>query len=104
MRSTTEALFKAYGYRVKHGSAKTRGLTFELSFEQFSALVNSNCFYCGRAPRNGVDRVDNAKGYLPNNCVPSCHSCNVRKARKVDYPQILNSPVIKQIESEEKDK
>lgn len=88
MRSSTDSLFKAYQYRVKHGSPKTRGLTFELSFEQFAELVNSKCHYCGKEPRNGVDRVDNTRGYVTDNVVPACLPCNVRKARLVDYPSI----------------
>lgn len=28
---------------------------------------------------NGVDRVDNEKGYTKENCVPSCGSCNFKK-------------------------
>jgi hypothetical protein len=28
---------------------------------------------------NGIDRVDNEKGYLVENCVPCCFTCNSLK-------------------------
>ena len=28
---------------------------------------------------NGMDRVDNAKGYVLGNVVPCCHTCNFAK-------------------------
>jgi hypothetical protein len=52
--------------------ARQRGYSFELSLEQFQKITAQNCFY-------GVDRVDNALGYVPDNCVPSCKPCNAAK-------------------------
>ena len=68
-------------YRNK---AKERGYEWALTFEQFVKLTSSNCHYTGWAPRqiclksknhepyiwNGIDRVDNSKGYILDNCVP----------------------------------
>lgn len=67
-------------------------LQWDLSLEQYVALVTSNCFYCGREPtqtphgicmaglkRNGIDRVDNSKGYVPGNCEACCSICNREK-------------------------
>lgn len=31
------------------------------------------------APYSGIDRLDNSKGYSPDNCVPACQSCNFAK-------------------------
>lgn len=33
----------------------------------------------GNYPHNGVDRIDNNKGYEFNNCVPCCGDCNIAK-------------------------
>lgn len=86
-------------------SAKKRSITWELSKDQVVQLIFSNCTYCGTAPnmfcsplkhhdlsqkrtegatitRNGIDRVDSAKGYVEGNCVTACEQCN--KA-KLDY-------------------
>lgn len=52
--------------RYKHG-AKKRGLTFELTKEQFRSLVLKNCFYCGAPPTNRIleyingNRLENGK-------------------------------------------
>ncbi len=86
-------------YRVKTGNARKRGINFELTEDQFRQLSSQNCFYCGREPSNrynnnngrkgyyhgdfihsGIDRVDNTKGYLFENCVPCCKECNFMKA------------------------
>lgn len=71
--------------------ANIRGYEFSLSNDQFSNLIKQGCFYCGRLPYkivkrrnasivvNGIDRVDNTKGYSVENCVPCCSVCNKAK-------------------------
>ena len=72
--------------------AKERKLDFNLSKEEFRALVALNCTYCGEPPRllkkkdclttrymNGIDRVDSSLGYTLENCVPCCKTCNYMK-------------------------
>lgn len=71
--------------------ARKRNHRFELTKEQFRKIVRSDCFYCGRPPQqyqkykgekfiyNGVDRMDNNKGYILSNCVPACMQCNWAK-------------------------
>lgn len=75
-------------------NAKTRSYEWLLSDQQAFALMTSDCFYCdvppgqiihharstGNAPYNGIDRVDNEKGYLVDNCVACCGVCNSAKA------------------------
>lgn len=77
-------------YKVK---SKKRNLAFDLSEEEFRNLITSNCFYCGCSPKNekkmpeyagslfynGIDRVDNTRGYSLDNCVPCCIICNKAK-------------------------
>ena len=78
--------------------AKKRGHDFQLTYEQFKEFTTSLCHYCGAEPSskyrwgekarsstggiiyNGVDRVDNAVGYLIENCVACCGTCNNAKA------------------------
>jgi len=75
-------------------------------------MVSLNCHYCDIAPKkysayhktdgsfrkekslhadwaeqqwifaNGIDRVDNSKGYSDTNCVPCCSECNHAKGTK----------------------
>jgi hypothetical protein len=73
--------------------ASSRGLTWNLDDKDFDKLTSSNCHYCDIEPNqvvkskynkgdfvyNGIDRVDNTKGYEPDNCVPCCKVCNRAK-------------------------
>jgi len=75
-------------------SAKRRKIEFAISLEEFASLVKQSCYYCGAKPSmlpqspyqrklghlfNGVDRRDNTKGYIIDNCVPCCKNCNIAK-------------------------
>lgn len=80
-------------------AAKRRKYEFNISFDFFSKLITSNCYYCGSSPNmsckygrgklatdyskfkyNGIDRLNNDIGYIQNNCVPCCKICNNSKA------------------------
>ncbi len=61
-------------------SAKKRGLPFELTEEQFASLWQKNCSYCGDPIETiGLDRINNTKGYVLDNVVPCCDTCNRMK-------------------------
>ena len=75
-------------------TAKKRGHIFKLTEEQFRKITQQNCHYCGVKPNNeqktrtgyhevhiynGLDRVDNSKGYTIDNVVPCCIHCNRAK-------------------------
>lgn len=57
-------------------NAKRRKLKFGLTFEQFKELIEGNCVYCGNGNNNGIDRIDNSKGYVKGNVVTCCANCN----------------------------
>ena len=73
--------------------AKRRGLEYNLTEEQFSEITKKDCHYCGAKPNNiknnchyngkyiynGLDRIDNKKGYMIDNVVPCCKRCNTAK-------------------------
>ncbi len=78
-------------------AAKYRNLEWSLSDTQFDILTSGNCFYCGIEPRqickasrscrqtsqviyNGIDRIDNTKGYIEGNAVSCCKICNRAKS------------------------
>ncbi len=53
--------------------AKKKGLSWELSFEQFMSFWQQPCFYCGVAIETiGLDRIDSEKGYVVGNLLPCC--------------------------------
>jgi hypothetical protein len=66
---------------LRTGAAKNLEITLEESGGV--ALVQEACHYCGRAPDtkclNGIDRMDNARGYVADNCVSCCTACNAMK-------------------------
>lgn len=65
-------------YMIKY-NARDRGYEFALSDSEAKSLVGGACHYCGHMPEdrlNGIDRVDNKKGYTLDNCVSACAECN----------------------------
>lgn len=82
------AKYKAGAYR--------REYEFALTDEEFRKLISETCFYCGVVPShqiiagrngrkhptfryNGIDRVDNSRGYISDNVVTCCGPCNKAK-------------------------
>ena len=75
-------------------NAKTRGHKWQLSKEQVAHLTKQACHYCGTKPSqvcsdktcdgsyiyNGIDRVDNERGYTIDNVVTCCRTCNHAKS------------------------
>ncbi len=84
-----------YIFLTYRRNAKIRNYEFCLTKEQFAHIVVKNCYYCGSGvsqvyrystPKkseafhyNGVDRMDNTKGYTLENSVPCCGICNKAK-------------------------
>lgn len=74
--------------------AKNRNYEFKISKDKFIELTSKNCYYCNSAPinkfknqnnsgtyiYNGLDRIDNNKGYIENNIVTCCKNCNRAKS------------------------
>ena len=86
-----ESAFNVYYLSYKKGAIK-RNIEYILSEEDFRDIIFKECYYCGEpATRpiytfmkgglrvNGVDRVDNTKGYNKENCVSCCYKCNYAK-------------------------
>jgi hypothetical protein len=74
-------------WRSVQRSASLRKRLFTLSQEDFEKLVIQPCYYCGFYSMHrfvGIDRIDNNKGYIVENCVPSCKMCNLIK--NADHP------------------
>lgn len=86
-------------YRRYFQTAKKRDILFSLTTDEFKQLIFKDCVYCGSPPRrvkicgsekwnvkerfvsyNGIDRVDNNKEYVIDNCVSCCYICNGAKS------------------------
>lgn len=78
---------------TRHSKRKTKVLPFLLTFEEFTAILEMPCYYCGKPwsmqtkvhentgtfNHNGIDRKDPARGYTLDNCVSCCKICNAMK-------------------------
>lgn len=88
-----ESAFNQLYYQYRR-SARERGYRFELPEDQFRALTQMPCYYCGSPPMQevpispdtrggylytGLDRIDNTIGYVPENVRPCCKVCNFAK-------------------------
>lgn len=97
------AIQKYVFQRNVQGTAKQRGIPVEIDFETFAELSIKPCYYCGCEPNkrvedkrhgnkrqrrrvsdttiyyNGLDRIDNSRGYTADNVVPCCTQCNYSK-------------------------
>lgn len=81
-----------YHYRLR---AKNKDLEFALTEPEFRDLTSADCYYCGAEPSqvqrkhektkpyiyNGIDRVDNSKGYVAGNVRTCCGPCNRAKGQ-----------------------
>ena len=74
---TIGSLYSKYNCECK----RRKCIEFELSKTEFALLISSPCYYCGELQEhfNGIDRVDNAKGYTTENSVSCCEWCNRMK-------------------------
>ena len=82
---------------------KSRKISCEISLDDFKEFLIQDCYYCGESPSNvykyetrdnegrklfipnkyqGIDRVDSKIGYVKENCVPCCISCNHAKMHR----------------------
>ena len=94
---TTPVYQKATALKYLFGNvrkgAKDRGYSFNITFEDFLSYIFEPCYYCGEIgvnskrigksddfiQYNGLDRVDNSKGYSRDNIVTCCKHCNHMK-------------------------
>jgi hypothetical protein len=69
--------------KTRKQCAKRRGIDWKLSDEYALELLSALCTYClaESNPWGTIDRKDSDGIYEPDNVVPSCHQCNIRKHR-----------------------
>jgi hypothetical protein len=88
-----------YVFNSYRARAKRSKIAFTLTKDEFLSMIQRDCQYCGIPPMmvgvspkrdnkdpayssfkwNGVDRVDNSKGYILANVTPCCMLCNLAK-------------------------
>lgn len=74
-------------------NAERRNIPFSLTIDEVKDIIHQPCYYCGDVEsdtfsqkkkdylirHNGMDRVDPSKGYVIENIVPCCKTCNFAK-------------------------
>jgi len=74
---------KSTNYKHYALNAARRKIEFNLDKKIFLYLIHHNCYLCGKKTdnehQNGIDRVDNNKGYILENVQPCCGNCNFIK-------------------------
>lgn len=100
IKHTNDIALNGLVYEYKIG-AKRRNLEFELTHEQVKKISSENCYYCNTPPfcikkvnkhsitYNGIDRIDNKKGYTMDNVVTCCKICNTAK-HDLSYIDFIN--------------
>lgn len=57
--------------------------SFEITMDDYLKIIAEKCYICGKESkgehRNGIDRIDNDKGYTLDNVKPCCGECNYSK-------------------------
>ena len=82
-----------YLWNVHLRGCARRGVLCLITISEYAELTNSRCHYCNAAPfnmtkmlrgtnipYNGIDRVNNARGYVRDNLVTCCKHCNAMKS------------------------
>jgi hypothetical protein len=80
-------MFADYGLRSYYNKYKKRAeekkIQFDISIKKFNKIRLFDCYICGKKSignnLNGIDRIDNAEGYINNNIKSCCGNCNYMK-------------------------
>ena len=80
--NTNKRNSKKLQYNVYKRSASYKNLDFTITYDDYVNIVDKDCYYCETIQEkgfNGIDRKDQTKGYLLDNCVSCCKMCNYMK-------------------------
>jgi hypothetical protein len=66
-------------FQIARGIAHHRGHVWELTYDDYAALLERPCYYCGGIlfrSGTGLDQLVPGSGYTVSNVVPCCWICN----------------------------
>lgn len=75
--------------------ARANGIVQELTFDQYTAIVDEPCYYCadmydrGTEQFNGVERENESIGYVVGNCRSRCKMCLTMQTKGSSGPHFL---------------
>jgi hypothetical protein len=95
LNQNTDLRLKNGLYSDYRNKAAKREIDFALTQDEFFDFLKKSCYYCNSKPSNvvkdnrknsdasfvysGIDRIDNDLGYIKENCVSCCRTCNQAK-------------------------
>ena len=75
--------YTSASYTEYKNRASKKNLDFVLSRDEYLSLITQDCYLCGKQSNsqhlNGIDRIDNNKGYMMENVKSCCANCNYMK-------------------------
>jgi len=81
-----ECFTNHYGLRYsdyKYRALNKKNIEFIITNEDYENIVQQECYLCGKETdmnhQNGIDRVNNTRGYILGNIQPCCGECNYMK-------------------------
>jgi hypothetical protein len=78
---------KEINYSNYKRNANMKNLDFSINYDEYCNIVTKECYYCGIIQErgfNGIDRKDQTKGYILDNCNSCCKMCNYMKGSTSD--------------------
>lgn len=78
---------KEINYSNYKRNANMKNLDFSINYDEYCNIVTKECYYCGIIQErgfNGIDRKDQTKGYILDNCSSCCKMCNYMKGSTSD--------------------
>ncbi len=80
----------SYRFSEYRRGAISRDIEFSLTIDDLLKYWKKCCTYCGDPIDSiGLDRINNKKGYIPNNITSCCFSCNQMKSTR-DFEKWIN--------------
>jgi hypothetical protein len=85
--------YTSASYTEYKNRALKKNLDFALSHDEYLCLITQDCYLCGKNSNsqhlNGIDRLDNNKGYTLDNVKSCCANCNYMKKNYI-LDDVLN--------------
>ena len=84
------AAYLVGGYRLKDKKYNRGDCTIDAQWIVDNVFSGQVCHYCGETDWKllGVDRINNSLPHTPENCVPCCWECNLKK-QKTPYDEFM---------------
>lgn len=85
-------------YKLKDNK---KGFNYNLDIDFLLEAMKKSCVYCGNQKKIGLDRIDNDKGHIKENCVSCCYRCNITRGDQFSYEEMIRlGKTIKEIDND----